>query len=118
MLQPMERRNAQAANGGNLLVYSLGNYISNQYKDNTVGGAMVRMDFTKHDGKVKLENYGYMLTYCSRPQTSGKRNYRIIPVEMDEQMNAGDKAIRDKFVRSMNNLFDKHNVDFGPYKTK
>ena len=39
-------------------------------------------------------------------------------IEMDEQMNAGDKAIRDKFVRSMNNLFDKHNVDFGPYKTK
>ena len=38
--------------------------------------------------------------------------------EFVEQMNAGDKAIRDKFVRSMNNLFDKHNVDFGPYKTK
>ena len=116
VLQPMERRNATAANGGNVLVYSLGNYISNQYKDNTVGGAMVRLDFVKQDGKVKLVNCGYMLTYCSRPQSSGKKNYRIVPVEMDSVLNQQDRNIRDKFLRTANNLFDKHNVNFGKYK--
>ena len=116
VLQPMERRNATAKNGGNILVYSLGNYISNQYKDNTVGGGMVRLDFVKEDSVVKLVNWGYMLTYCSRPQVSGKKNFRIVPVEMDDQLNQQDKNIRDKFLRNMNNLFDKHNVDFGPYK--
>ncbi len=116
VLQPMERRNATATNGGNVLVYSLGNFISNQYKDNTVGGAMVRLDFVKQDGKVKLVNCGYMLTYCSRPQNSGKKNYRIVPVEMDSVLNQQDRNIRDKFLRTANNLFDKHNVDFGKYK--
>ena len=38
--------------------------------------------------------------------------------KLGENIGSRDKAIRDKFVRSMNNLFDKHNVDFGPYKTK
>lgn len=115
VLQPMERRNGTAENGGNLLVYSLGNYISNQYMDNTVGGGMVRMDFVKENGKVKLVKYGYMLTYCSRPRNSGKKNYRIVPVEMDDQLNAGDKSIRDKFLRTATDLFEKNNVDFGKY---
>ena len=118
VLQPMERRNPTAENGGNILVYSLGNYISNQYMDNTVGGGMVRLDFIKEGDKVKLVNYGYMLTYCSRPRNSGKKNYRIVPVEMDDQLNAGDKSIRDKFLRTINGIFEKHNVDFGPYQKK
>lgn len=116
VLQPMERRNATAENGGNVLVYSLGNYLSNQYKDNTVGGAMVRLDFVKQEGKVKLVNCGYMLTYCSRPQNSGKKNYRIVPVEMDSVLNQHDRNIRDKFLRTANNLFDKHNVNFKEYQ--
>ena len=27
-----------------------------------------------------------------------------------------DRNIRDKFLRTANNLFDKHNVNFGKYK--
>ena len=115
VLQPMERRNATAENGGNVLVYSLGNYLSNQYKDNTVGGGMVRLDFVKEGGKVKLTKCGYMLTYCSRPQNSGKRNYRIVPVEMDDELNQQDKNIRNKFVGTATKLFEKNNVDFGRY---
>ncbi len=116
VLQPMERRNSNAENGGNLLVYSLGNYVSNMTKPNTVGGAMVRMDLVKQNGKVKLVNYGYMLVYCSRPQISGKRNFRIVPVDMTDQLNAADRNNCDRFVKSMKDLFEKHNVDFGEYK--
>ena len=116
VLQPMECRNANAANGGNLLVYSLGNYISNMTKANTVGGAMVRMDLIKQNGKVKLVNHGYMLVYCSRPQISGKKNYRIVPVNMTDQLNAADKNQCNTFVKKMTELFEKHNVNFGEYK--
>jgi poly-gamma-glutamate synthesis protein (capsule biosynthesis protein) len=115
VLQPMELRNATAENGGNVLVYSLGNYLSNQYKDNTVGGGMVRLDFVKEGGKTKLVKCGYMLTYCSRPQNSGKRNYRIVPVEMDEELSLQDKNIRNKFVNTATQLFEKYNVNFGRY---
>ena len=118
VVQPMECRNPGSASGGNILVYSLGNYISNQSKPNTYGGAMVKMVFSKTDGKVRLDDYGYMLTYCSRPQVSGRRNYRIIPVERDDMMNATDKSLCDQYVKNMDNLFSKHNVDFGrfPYR--
>lgn len=116
VLQPMERRNSTAPDGGNVLAYSLGNYLSNQYKDNTVGGGMVRLDFSKAGDTVRLEKCGYMLTYCSRPQNSGKRNYRIVPVEMDSVLNQQDRNIRDKFVRTATALFEKHNLDFGKYE--
>lgn len=115
VLQPMERRDSGNPDGGHVLVYSLGNYISNQYMDNTVGGGMVRLDFTKTDGKVRLEKCGYMLTYCSRPSVSGKRNYRIVPVENDSVLNTRDINLRDKFLRTANRLFENHNVDFGKY---
>ena len=116
VLQPMECRNANAENGGNLLVYSLGNYISNMTKQNTIGGAMVRMDLIKQNGKVKLVNHGYMLVYCSRPQISGKKNYRVVPVKMLDQLNAADKNQCNTFVKKMNELFQNHNVNFGEYK--
>lgn len=116
VVQPMECRNDSSENGGNVLVYSLGNYLSNQYMDNTTGGAMVRLEFTKTGEKVRLEKYGYMLTHCSRPQVSGRKNYRIVPVWMDEELNAGDKAIRDKFVRRMERLFEQNNKQFGYFE--
>ena len=116
VVQQMECRNDSTADGGNILVYSLGNYISNQYMENTTGGAMVRLDFTKTGDEVKLEKYGYMLTHCSRPQVSGRKNYRIVPVWMDEELNDGDKAIRDRFMRRMDRLFEQHNKNFGPYE--
>lgn len=118
VVQPMECRNSTSANGGNLLVYSLGNYISNQSKPNTYGGAMVKMVFSKTNGHVRLEDYGYMLTYCSRPQVSGRRNYWVLPIERDEVMNSTDKSLRDQYVKNMDNLFSKHNIDFGrfPYR--
>lgn len=116
VIQPMELRNSKAENGGNVLVYSLGNYISNMSKDNTYGGAMVRLDFVKEKGKVRLVKHGYMLTYCSRPAISGKKNFRVVPADMDSELNANDKRLRDKFVGRMNKLFNEHNVEFGEYK--
>ena len=33
----------------------------------------------------------------------------------DDMMNTTDKSLRDQYVKSMNNLFSKHNVDFGRF---
>ena len=85
VLQPMERRN-KAKNGGNVVVYSLGNYVSNMTKVNTDGGAMVRMDFKKKGRVVTLEDCGYSLVWVSRPQISGHKNFRIYPVHVPDSM--------------------------------
>lgn len=111
VLQPMERRN-KAKNGGNVVVYSLGNYVSNMTKVNTDGGAMVRMDFKKKGRVVTLEDCGYSLVWVSRPQISGHKNFRIYPVYVpDSMLNATERAKRNLFYNNMKNLYDKYNVD-------
>jgi poly-gamma-glutamate synthesis protein (capsule biosynthesis protein) len=111
VLQPMERRN-KAKNGGNVVVYSLGNYVSNMTKVNTDGGAMVRMDFKKKGRVVTLEDCGYSLVWVSRPQISGHKNFRIYPVHVpDSMLNATERAKRNLFYNNMKALYDKNNID-------
>lgn len=117
VLQPFERRNADAANGGNVVAYSLGNFVSNQYKPNTTGGAMVRLHFTKTPAGVTLDDCGYILTWVSRPQTSGRKNYRIVPlVGSDSLLNANDRRLRDTHAATARGVFSKYNVDFEEIK--
>ncbi len=69
---------------GHLLVYSLGNYVSNQrdrYKD---GGAMIGFTLTKTWNKKTVSNPGYHLTWVNNPYENGKKQYYILPVNTFE----------------------------------
>ena len=116
VLQPFEWRDRDAANGGHLVAYSLGNFISNQMKPNTGIGAMVRMSFTKSGDDVHLDTCNYALTWCSRPAVSGKHNYRIVPVATsDSLLNAADRTRRDTDARTARNIFARYNKDIEEY---
>lgn len=117
VLQPFEWRNPEAEDGGTLVAYSLGNFISNQSKPNTGMGSMVKLHFTKKDGRVKLDSCAYALTWCSRPAISRKRNYRIVPAaNSDSLLNAADRNLRDADARRARLIFDKHNKNIKEYK--
>lgn len=114
VLQPMEV--SEWGGGKHLLVYSLGNYISNQSKPNTTGGAMVKMVFMKKDGKTVLKDAAYTLEFVSRPQVSGNKNYRIYPVGYStEKMNAAEKEVRQTFLNTARKLFGEHNKGISEY---
>lgn len=116
VLQPFEWRNKEQENGGNLVAYSLGNYISNQNKPNTGIGSMVKLQFTKKGDEVRLDTCGYALTWCSRPVVSGKRNYRVVPVATsDTLLNASDRAHRDTDAATARRIFQRHNKDIEEY---
>lgn len=111
VLQPMELRNKEK-NGGNVVVYSLGNYVSNMSKTNTDGGAMLHLDFVKRGDTVTLENCSYSLVWVSRPAISGHKNFRIYPIQVaDSMLNASERAKRDLFKNNMKELLDKYNKD-------
>lgn len=107
VIQPMEMR-TNADGKPMLLVYSLGNFISNMKTRDTRGGALVKMTLSRDSlGKAQVEaaNYRLVFTIPGKPGT----NYRVVPVE---QMYAPAWEGHAKaFERSAENIFNRHNKD-------
>lgn len=80
VIQPMEiitRNDGEKA----LVVYSLGNYISNMKTRDTRGGAIVKTLFVRDgDGRVRLHDAAYDLVFTVPPSGS-ETNYRLMPVD-------------------------------------
>ncbi len=94
-----------------LVVYSLGNYVSNQSpatmgRDMTDGGAGVTLKLTKSG----LADCSYTLHWVSRPQVSGNANYRIYPAYVDSTL-LGDveRKLMGSFLDKARRLYADHN---------
>ena len=93
-----------------LVVYSLGNFISNMSKENTDGGAMVRMELVKYFDIVQMRSCDYSLIWTSRPFLSGKKNYEVYPAGYISKPIDNKEFIRmDRFLKNARALFDKNN---------
>ena len=78
VVQPMEfKKNKEGSE--NFTAFSLGNFISNQRKPNTDGGAMVKLSFVKKTNMTKLLPPGYYLTWVNKFIEKGRNKYQIIP---------------------------------------
>lgn len=109
VIQPMEMRVNPKTGKKVFLVYSLGNFISAMRKDDTQGGAMVRIRLTRDDmGRALVDTASYRLVFVQQP-TAGVKNYRLIPAEAS--VTADQRVRRDNFVRNARRIFDKHNVN-------
>lgn len=66
----------------NVIVYSLGNFISAMRKPDTDGGMMVRIDLSKDEsGNISIENCDYSLVWVRKSLENGKTRFKLIPVE-------------------------------------
>lgn len=66
----------------NIVVYSLGNFISGMKGDNVEGGMMVNIDLSKDsEGSVQIDSCNYSLVWVAKPIENGKPNYHLVPVE-------------------------------------
>jgi len=63
----------------NLIVYSLGNYISNQRDRKKDGGAMFKLTLKKEKGKTSIKDSGYILTWVYTPLENGLKKYYVLP---------------------------------------
>lgn len=111
VIQPMEIVRNEKENKDVLLVYSLGNFISNMKTADTRGGALVRARVSRDpDGKVRLKGADYDTFFSAKPAGAGT-NFKVIPSWMPEQIPAGQMDHWLLFDRGAQKIFDAHNVN-------
>ncbi|MDR2927612.1 MAG: CapA family protein [Cytophagaceae bacterium] len=65
-----------------IVVYSLGNFISNQRNPYTDGGAMIRIELSKQDSVTVIDNAEYLLTWVHIPVVDGRKHYMVLPASV------------------------------------
>ena len=87
VLQKMEYFEDCGEENGQLIAYSLGNYVSNQRARRKDGGAMIEILLTKKQEKTKISESGYHLTWVHKPVIDGKETFKILPCKEYEKNN-------------------------------
>jgi poly-gamma-glutamate capsule biosynthesis protein CapA/YwtB (metallophosphatase superfamily) len=87
VIQPVELIYNADSSVNQLVVYSLGNYVSNQraqYKD---GGIMFNLNLIKTASGTQIDKYSYIPSWVYRNDLSGRSVFYILPVSLYEQEN-------------------------------
>ena len=94
-----------------LLVYSLGNFISNMKTTDTRGGAMFKLTLRRdEEGKVKIADTAYRLVF-TEPANNGS-NYRLEWADRSKDPRAA------AFAKSARAMFSKHNAGVAEQRPK
>ena len=62
------------------VVYSLGNFISNQRTQPRDGGNMIHIELQKNNDTVSITQAGYILTWVYTPTINNKKKFYVLPV--------------------------------------
>lgn len=110
VIQPMEMR-TDSAGRQSLVIYSLGNLISNMKTRDTRGGALAKAWISRGpDGRARVDSAAYKLVFTIPAQ--GGQNFRL--VNCDDCDAPAWKARCNEFARSAHSVFDTHNKNVGP----
>jgi poly-gamma-glutamate capsule biosynthesis protein CapA/YwtB (metallophosphatase superfamily) len=102
------------------VVYSLGNFVSNQRKPKTDGGSMVRVELIRNGDSFKISNAGFYLTWVYTPIEKYRKKFFILPCSQFENMpgffsNPADYSQMKKFINDSRDLLYKQNLDINEY---
>jgi poly-gamma-glutamate synthesis protein (capsule biosynthesis protein) len=84
VIQPMEWHKQNDSLPEKLIVWSLGNFVSNQRKQYTDGGTLVHITLEKSGKHKAIQNAEYQLTWVYNPIIEGKKLYYILPAAQYE----------------------------------
>jgi poly-gamma-glutamate synthesis protein (capsule biosynthesis protein) len=120
VLQKMERVNNITKGKDGIVVYSLGNFISNQRKVRTDGGSMVRVDLVKKDDTVQISDAGYFLTWVYITNEDSKKEYFILPCSEFEDKpdffsKPEDYIMMKSFINNSRAFLNRQNRDIKEY---
>lgn len=109
VIQPMELRpNKYYPDKNILLVYSLGNFVSNMKTADTRGGALAHVKLFRGDDKKPMVQSAVYRLLFTIPGTPGSSNYRVM--EADSVKDSAWRARAAEFSRRARQIFDKHNI--------
>ena len=86
VLQPMEKKTITLDDGttkDGFVIYSLGNFMSGQVKENTRNSVILNLQITKNGetGKISIDNINYIPIYMYKAATGYVQRYRILDIE-------------------------------------
>ncbi len=112
-LQPMHYTASTKQHKERLIYYSLGNFVSDQRRRYTNGGALAGLVLAKHDGKTYIKEAGYHLVWVHKQRDANKTHYEVIPVAAYESNRSSLKGLAQKrmeeFISDSRKHLYKHN---------
>ncbi len=85
VLQRMEKRNITLSDGttkDGFIIYSLGNFVSGQVKENTKNSIILNIIITKKGtGEITIENVKYTPIYTYQNINKEKQKYKILDIQ-------------------------------------
>ena len=103
VVEPMEMRHSAKWDKDVLLVYSLGNFISNQRDIDSRGGAMVKVSVSLVGGKPQVRGARYKLFFVQKPSYRGE-NYVLIPEGRDDLVRPDSRNEYTRFMQRAHDL--------------
>lgn len=118
VIQPMKVRVSPKTGRRQLLVYSLGNFISGMRTTDTRGGALVLTRITRDaKGRAQFDTAEYRLVYVL-PGTSPANNYQLVYIDPATSVSAAAGPMASAcraFTANALRIFDNNNVDVPRY---
>ena len=120
VLQKMVLNNNAGIKNDGVVIYSLGNFISNQRKPKTDGGSMVKIEITRNGDNYAVTNAGYYLTWVYTPIEKYRKKFFILPCsEFENRPDFFDKAeaysLMKKFITDSRKLLNEQNINIKEY---
>lgn len=113
VIQPMKVVRDEARNKDVLIVYSLGNFISNMKTGDTRGGALVKVTVERDSlGTAKFRDAAYDTFFAAKPE--GNRNFRVYPSSLADSIPAAQRHHWKIFDTTARRIFDTHNIGVNP----
>lgn len=91
VVEPVELRYSPRHGKQVLVVYSLGNFISNQTTIDSRGGAMVKVRVAVDDGVPQVADVETKLFFVQKPRAAGE-NYVLIPEDREDLLRPDSRA--------------------------
>ena len=110
VVEPMEVRYREEFDKNVLLVYSMGNFISNQSDIDTRGGAMVKVSLRMENGRAVIVEPHYKLFFVQKPRSGGE-NYVLIPEARPDLLRHDAVGEFNRFMQRTHDLVMSHNIN-------
>lgn len=120
VLQPMEKKTVTLEDGTTkdcFVIYSLGNFMSGQTKENTKNSVILNIDITKDGdtGETVLNKVEYVPIYMYKSTTGTVRRYKVLDIEKSivNYENGKDKSIGEVVYTTLKNELNKIKTTIG-----
>ena len=115
VLEPMEKRTVTLEDGSTkdcFVIYSLGNFMSGQYYENTKSTVILNIQITKsNDGTINLDSINYIPLYLNDKgsRASSRTRYELIDIKtaIENYDNGSDKSIGESLYKTLKTELSK-----------